>query len=627
VRSTNSGARRCLFCARPPLVYVARIVAVVAAATAFALLPAGAPAASASLVAAYSFNEGSGTVVGDSSGNGRTGTVSNGTWSASGKYGSALVFNGTSSVVTVADATSLHLTSAMTIEAWVDPSTVTSAWRDVIYKGNDNYYLEGTSCCASGGPAAGGTFGALDDDVEGPSRLTANVWTHLAETYDGATVRLFVNGVQVASKAESGLLATSSNPLQIGGDSLYGQWFSGLIDEVRVYNTALSAAQIQTDMNTPISADSTPPSAPGTLSGSVVSGGEIDLSWGAATDNVGVTGYQLERCQGAGCSSFAQIATPSGTSYNNTTGLLPNTSYSYRVRATDAAGNLGPYSNTFTAITLAGQANTDCGTKTGPPATYAHVIWIWMENHPYNQIIGSTSAPYTNTLAQHCGLATNYFAITHPSLPNYIAATSGSTWGITDDGAPSTHPLAVPSIFQQAPSAGSYEESMPTNCDLTDAYPYASWHNPELYYTNISAACGVDNVPMGTTSSGAFLNAVNAGTLPAFTFITPNLCDDTHDCSIQTGDSWLQSWVPKIIAGPSYQAGNTVIFITYDEDDTLGTNQVATLVVSPYTAPGTQSGVQYTHYSLLRTAEELLGITTYLGNAATAPSMRSAFGL
>jgi hypothetical protein len=85
----------------------------------------------------------------------------------------------------------------------------------------------------------------------------------------------------------------------------------------------------------------------------------------------------------------------------------------------------------------------DCGTKTGPPATYAHVVWIWMENHSYSQIIGSLSAPYINSLASGCGLATNYKAVTHPSLPNYIAATSGGTWGIADDNPPSSHPLAV----------------------------------------------------------------------------------------------------------------------------------------------------------------------------------------
>ena len=270
---------------------------------------------------------------------------------------------------------------------------------------------------------------------------------------------------------------------------------------------------------------------------------------------------------------------------------------------------------------------TDCGTKTGPPSTYAHVIWIWMENHSYSQIIGSSAAPYINSLAQGCGLATNYTAVTHPSLPNYIAATSGNTWGITDDNPPSSHPLAVNSIFQQAGSAGSYEESMPSNCALSNSGTYAVRHNPETYYTNIRTACNADNVPMGTTSGGAFVTALSSGSLPKFSFVTPNLCNDMHDCSIQTGDSWLQSWVPKITASPSYQAGNTVLFITWDENDGSSGNRVPTIVVSPYTSRGTQSAAAFTHYSLLRTTEQLLGITTFLGSAATAASMRSAFGL
>jgi hypothetical protein len=271
--------------------------------------------------------------------------------------------------------------------------------------------------------------------------------------------------------------------------------------------------------------------------------------------------------------------------------------------------------------------STDCGTKTGPPATYAHVIWIWMENHSYSEIIGSASAPYLNSLAAGCGLATNYTAVTHPSLPNYIAATSGDTWGIADDNPPSSHPLAVNSIFQQAGSAGSYEESMPSNCALTSSGTYAVKHNPEAYYTSIRTACGADNVPMGTTSSGAFATALGNGTLPKFSVVTPNLCNDMHDCSVQTGDAWLQSWVPKITASASYQAGNTVIFITWDEDDSSSSNHIATIVVSPYTTAGTKSAIAFTHYSLLRTTEQLLGITTFLGNAASAASMRAAFGL
>jgi phosphatidylinositol-3-phosphatase len=268
-----------------------------------------------------------------------------------------------------------------------------------------------------------------------------------------------------------------------------------------------------------------------------------------------------------------------------------------------------------------------CGTKSGPPATYAHVVWIWMENHSYSQIIGSSAAPYINSLASGCGLATNYTAVTHPSLPNYIAATSGDTWGIADDNPPSSHPLAVNSIFQQAGSAGSYEESMPSNCDLTSSGTYAVKHNPEAYYTNIRTACSADNVPLGTMSSGAFAAALSSGSLPKFSFVTPNLCNDMHDCSVQTGDAWLQSWVPKITASASYQAGNTVVFITWDEDDSASGNHVATIVVSPYTASGTRSAVAFTHYSLLRTTEQLLGITTFLGNAANAASMRAAFGL
>jgi phosphatidylinositol-3-phosphatase len=214
---------------------------------------------------------------------------------------------------------------------------------------------------------------------------------------------------------------------------------------------------------------------------------------------------------------------------------------------------------------------------------------------------GSSSAPYINSLANGCGLATNYKAVSHPSLPNYIAATSGDSWGIADDNPPSSHPLAVNS--------------------------YAVRHNPEAYYTNIRTTCNSDNVPMGTTTSGAFVNALTSGTLPKFSFVTPNLPNDMHDCSIATGDAWLQNWVPKITASPSYQAGSTVLIITWDEDDGHSGNQVATIVVSPCTTPGATSGTAFTHYSLLRTTEELLGISTFLGNAASATSMRSAFGL
>jgi hypothetical protein len=114
----------------------------------------------------------------------------------------------------------------------------------VIYKGNDNYYLEGTSD-HGGAPAGGGTLGGVNVNAFGVSALLANTWSYVSLTYDGAALRFYVNGTLVASQAKTGAITSSTNQLQIGGDSLYGQFFQGLIDEVRIYNTALTATQIR----------------------------------------------------------------------------------------------------------------------------------------------------------------------------------------------------------------------------------------------------------------------------------------------------------------------------------------------------------------------------------------------
>src|SRR5262249_7429141 len=137
-----------------------------------------------SLMAAYGFNEGSGTVVTDLSGNGNNGTIGGATWTTSGMYGNALSFNGTNALGSINNSASLQFDSTLTLEAWVYPTTVSSAWRDVIYKGNDNYYLEGTSTNSSH-PVAGAILGGVYGEAIGPNALTANTWAHLAETYDG----------------------------------------------------------------------------------------------------------------------------------------------------------------------------------------------------------------------------------------------------------------------------------------------------------------------------------------------------------------------------------------------------------------------------------------------------------
>ena len=273
---------------------------------------------------------------------------------------------------------------------------------------------------------------------------------------------------------------------------------------------------------------------------------------------------------------------------------------------------------TSTTSTTTTTSAGPCGTKVGQqPATYSHVVWILFENHSYSQVIGSASAPYINTIAHECGLATNYFAITHPSLPNYIALTSGSTQGITDDNLPSSHPLAAASIFSQAGTGWrSLEESMPSNCDLTNSGEYAARHNPAVYYTGIRTACASLDVPLASTPD------VSA----RFTFVTPNLCDDMHDCSVATGDSWLSTFLPKILGSSAYKAGGTAVFITWDEDNGSSGNHVATLAISPYTPAGASDGASLNHYSLLRTTEDMLGLGC-LANACSASDFRAAFGL
>jgi hypothetical protein len=202
------------------------------------------------LVAAYGFEEGSGTTTADRSGAGNNGSVRGAYWTSNGRFGNALSFNGSSAAVIVNDAGSLDLTSSMTLEAWVKPSDL-AAWHEVIYKGDDLYYLEASTPLTSG-PTVG--IGSSSNPMlSGSTGLALNTWSHLAATYDGATLRVFVNGFQVASRAQTGPISTSSLPLTLGADTLHGTYFAGLIDEVRVYNRALSASELVADMNTPVS--------------------------------------------------------------------------------------------------------------------------------------------------------------------------------------------------------------------------------------------------------------------------------------------------------------------------------------------------------------------------------------
>ena len=178
--------------------------------------------------------------------------MQNTSWTTAGKYGHALSFNGSSARVQVPDAASLDLTSGMTMEAWVNPAASQTGWRTVVQKQAESYFLMAGSGAGTLRPAAGATYGSSVRDVSSASSIPVNAWSHLAVTYDGARLRLWVNGVVVRDVARTGNIGPTANPLWIGGNSPYGEYFNGRVDEVRVYRVALSQAEIQADMAAPL---------------------------------------------------------------------------------------------------------------------------------------------------------------------------------------------------------------------------------------------------------------------------------------------------------------------------------------------------------------------------------------
>jgi len=262
------------------------------------------------------------------------------------------------------------------------------------------------------------------------------------------------------------------------------------------------------------------------------------------------------------------------------------------------------------------------------PKRYAHVIWIWFENHGINQVIGSKQAPYFNGVARSCALATQYSAISHPSLPNYIAATSGGTQGIHGDGPPSKNAKRAVSIYELAKSWKAYAESMPGPCHLKDCGKgYAVRHDPSAYYLRLRPVLCRRDVPLGSPSSGALASDLRHNHLPKFSFITPNTCNDMHSCAVGTGDGWLRRWLPALLRSRAYRRGTTAIFLTFDESEGGGGNRVATIAVAPSVRRHVQAAAPFSHYSLLRTTESMLGLRPLLGAAAHARSMRAALHL
>jgi acid phosphatase len=249
---------------------------------------------------------------------------------------------------------------------------------------------------------------------------------------------------------------------------------------------------------------------------------------------------------------------------------------------------------------------------TAPVPKYAHVVVVLEENHSYADIIGSSSAPYLNQLAKQGALMTSSFAVAHPSEPNYMALFSGSTDGLTGDDCPVTSSAA--NLGSELLAAGDtfkgYSEDLPSAGDTTcTSNGYARKHAPWANFTNVP---GADSVPFSSFPAAAS----GYPNLPAVSFVIPNLTDDMHDGTIAQGDAWLKK---NIDAYASWaKANDSLLIVTWDEDDYSQSNQIPTIIVGQGVKPGPDSQ-NINHYNVLATLERMYGLPEAGSSAGASP--------
>ena len=264
----------------------------------------------------------------------------------------------------------------------------------------------------------------------------------------------------------------------------------------------------------------------------------------------------------------------------------------------------------------------------GPAAVlpqFEHIAMIVLENRSYDEMIGNAAMPFFNKLASQNVLLTNYFAITHPSLPNYIAMISSNTQGITKDCKDCflNQPNLADLIEASGRSWKTYQEDMPEPCYVGDKKPYFQKHNPFMYFDSIRldpARCLKSVLPLSSLQPD-----LASQQMPDFAFIMPNICNSSHDCSLETSDAWLKTMVTQLQA--SYAFGkNSLIIVTVDEADDKQTEsccgmgkqaggRVATLLISPLANAPMQDSTAYSQYGLLKTILQAWNLPD-LGNTA-----------
>jgi acid phosphatase len=269
------------------------------------------------------------------------------------------------------------------------------------------------------------------------------------------------------------------------------------------------------------------------------------------------------------------------------------------------------------AVALGLGVLASAGSAATTPPKFDHIVIVMEENHSFNEIIGSSSAPYINSLVPQNALFTSSFAVAHPSQPNYVALFSGSTQGLTSDSCP--HTFSANNLGNELRTAGlsytSYSESMPSDgSTVCTSGTYARKHNPSVNFSDLPATTNLRFTNFPTTAAG-FAN------LPTVSLVDPNLQNDMHDGSIQTGDTWLKTHMDAYLQWA--KANNSLLIVTWDEDDSSQSNQVATLFAGSHIVPGRYSE-RITHYTVLRTIEDAYTLG-HLGNSASVNPITDVF--
>jgi hypothetical protein len=312
------------------------------------------------------------------------------------------------------------------------------------------------------------------------------------------------------------------------------------------------------------------------------------------------------------------IAVATASSYSTTPTTTSDNGSVFSVTVSNAAGTVSSDKAVLTVEALAG-------------VSFGHVVIVMEENSNYSSVVGNNSSmPYLKSLIDNYGLATQYYANTHPSIGNYLMLVTGQVLTNDDSETPESFPVSADNIVRELSANGktwkAYAEDLPSVGYIGgNTGNYAVRHVPLAYLTDVQDSTATRQ---GLVPFTQFSTDLAGGTLPNFSFVTPNLCNDAHNCAVSTADAWLKTNIAPLLTSSPFKDDGLLI-ITFDEsesDNTHGGGRVAAVFVSPaFSKKGYQSTTLYQHQSTLRLMLKSLGVNSFPGAAATAPGMTELF--